>query len=206
MMTTMIWIQYLSFVVNVVGVARASSKVRTHTTCPPSCYAPTICVAVNVDVDVVCGLDFRAKDHRWVYKCEKCWYYAHPNCATSRTEPFMSILSSSGLGKKTKNYIDAQHPDLLHLPFSGDVNKYINIKFRGSHSIKDHPHPDLSFVQGLASDGNCTTCQRALQYKLIFKCSQCKFAIDYDCCKELSSYRDEDEDFDADELSNSNSD
>ncbi|GJX39467.1 hypothetical protein Tco_0252770 [Tanacetum coccineum] len=35
-----------------------------------------------------------------------------------------------------------------------DINKYINIKFRGTHSIKDHPHP-LSFVQGLASDGNC---------------------------------------------------
>nr|GEX81573.1 hypothetical protein [Tanacetum cinerariifolium] len=256
----------------------------------------------------VCGLDFWVKDHLWVYKCEKCWYYAHLNCATSRTEPFMSILSSSGLGKKTKNYIDAQHPDLLHLPFtdqnhsiqkhmlsrvfgsessarthegdlehiihqhplilvdaqskqmtmstssdikplpchdpikktellcnacvrpimdvpyymcsyedqhcnfvihewfSGDVNKYINIKFRGTHSIKDHPHPDLSFVQGLASDGNCARCDMELQYELIFKCSQCKFAIDYDCCKALSSYRDEDEDYDDDELSNSNSD
>nr|GEY59608.1 hypothetical protein [Tanacetum cinerariifolium] len=81
------------------------------------------------------------------------------------------------------------------------VNKYINIKFRGSHSIKDHQHSDLSFVQGLASDG-----ERALQYKLIFKCSQCKFTIHYDCYRALNSYRDEDEDFDDDELSNSNSD
>nr|GEV81006.1 zinc finger, PHD-type [Tanacetum cinerariifolium] len=89
---------------------------------------------------------------------------------------------------------------------SGDVNKYINIKFRGTHSIKDHPHPDLSFVQGLASDGNCTRCDMELQYELIFKCSQCMFAIHCDCCKALSSYGDEDEDFDDDELSNSNSD
>nr|GEZ64329.1 hypothetical protein [Tanacetum cinerariifolium]GEZ64342.1 hypothetical protein [Tanacetum cinerariifolium] len=50
-----------------------------------------------------------------------------------------------------------------------------------------HTLIDLSFVQGLASDGNCTRCERALRYKLIFKCSQCKFAIDYDCCKKLST-------------------
>ncbi|GKD81771.1 putative DC1, C1-like protein [Tanacetum coccineum] len=70
----------------------------------------------------------------------------------------------------------------------GDVNKYINIKFRGTHSIKDHPHL-LSFVQGLASDGDCEMCKRALQYKLIFKCSQCKFAIHYKCCKFAIHYK-----------------
>nr|GEZ86210.1 hypothetical protein [Tanacetum cinerariifolium] len=43
----------------------------------------------------VCGLDFWEKDHLWFYKCEKCWYYSHLNYATSKTEPFMSILSSS---------------------------------------------------------------------------------------------------------------
>ncbi|KAL8217462.1 hypothetical protein R6Q57_020835, partial [Mikania cordata] len=29
----------------------------------------------------------------WIYRCEKCRYYAHLDCATSREEPFMSILT-----------------------------------------------------------------------------------------------------------------
>ncbi|KAJ0639243.1 putative chromatin regulator PHD family [Helianthus annuus] len=32
----------------------------------------------------------------WIYKCEKCRYYTHLDCATSRIEPFMSILKSPG--------------------------------------------------------------------------------------------------------------
>ncbi|KAL8191633.1 hypothetical protein R6Q57_028364 [Mikania cordata] len=32
----------------------------------------------------------------WIYKCERCIYYVHVDCATSRREPFMSILSTTG--------------------------------------------------------------------------------------------------------------
>ena len=32
----------------------------------------------------------------WLYKCDKCQYYAHINCATSKTEPFMSIFLHPG--------------------------------------------------------------------------------------------------------------
>ncbi|KAK1433042.1 hypothetical protein QVD17_09948 [Tagetes erecta] len=50
-----------------------------------------------------------------IYKCSKCMYYVHPHCATQRTENFMTILLP-GLGKTEKNFNDADHPNLVHLP------------------------------------------------------------------------------------------
>ncbi|KAJ0612712.1 hypothetical protein HanRHA438_Chr01g0038341 [Helianthus annuus] len=42
----------------------------------------------------VCNHNFY--DERiWIYKCEKCIYYVHAYCATSREEPFMHILLTS---------------------------------------------------------------------------------------------------------------
>ncbi|KAJ0458740.1 hypothetical protein HanHA89_Chr16g0641211 [Helianthus annuus] len=55
--------------------------------------------------------------HRYCYTCGQCKYYTHLDCATSRNEPFMSILTSPGAGKIIKNYEDGEHPNLLHLPF-----------------------------------------------------------------------------------------
>nr|GEX75791.1 hypothetical protein [Tanacetum cinerariifolium] len=122
-----------------------------------------------------------------------------------------------------KNYIDAQHPDLLHLPFTDQnhsIQKHMLSKSARTHIIHQHPlilvdaqskHTTMS----TSSDIKPLPCHDPLKkiellcnacYELIFKCSQCKFAIHYDCCRALSSYRDEDEDFDNDELSNSNSD
>nr|GEV32050.1 zinc finger, PHD-type [Tanacetum cinerariifolium] len=62
---------------------------------------------------------------KWDFKspCSQCGkyinvyhrYFAHLDCATSRNEPFMSIFLSAG--KTIKNFKDADHPDLLKLPF-----------------------------------------------------------------------------------------
>nr|GFB69036.1 zinc finger, PHD-type [Tanacetum cinerariifolium] len=49
----------------------------------------------------------------------------------------------------------------------------ISLSFKGLR-VMGTAHGVKGFVQGLASDGNCTRCERALQYELIFKCSQCK--------------------------------
>ncbi|KAJ0680094.1 hypothetical protein HanPI659440_Chr16g0620461 [Helianthus annuus] len=62
----------------------------------------------------VCRQAF-SNENLWIYKCEKCRYYTHLDRATSRNEPFMSILTSPGTGKIIKNYEDAEHPNLLHL-------------------------------------------------------------------------------------------
>ena len=34
--------------------------------------------------------------YKWLYKCDKCRYYVHVDCATSKKEPFMSIFMSPG--------------------------------------------------------------------------------------------------------------
>nr|GFA86694.1 zinc finger, PHD-type [Tanacetum cinerariifolium] len=55
--------------------------------------------------------------YTWLYKCDKCRYYVHVDCATSKKEPFMSIFMSPGLGKTFKNFKDEDHPNLLKCPF-----------------------------------------------------------------------------------------
>ena len=50
----------------------------------------------------VCNRPFDNKS-LWIYKCDRCRYYAHLDCATARHEPFMSILMSPG--KTTIVYI-----------------------------------------------------------------------------------------------------
>ncbi|CAH1451177.1 unnamed protein product [Lactuca virosa] len=61
--------------------------------------------------------DTRDMENLWIYKCYKCMYYVHLDCATSRREPFMSIFLSAGLGRTIKIYEDIDHPGLVHLPF-----------------------------------------------------------------------------------------
>ncbi|GKA96965.1 zinc finger, PHD-type containing protein, partial [Tanacetum coccineum] len=53
-------------------------------------------------------------------------------------------------------------------------------KFGDSFMVNGHPHV-VSFCRGVESDGDCAKCGKDLQDKLIFKCLQCKFAIDIDC-------------------------
>ncbi|KAJ0605793.1 putative chromatin regulator PHD family [Helianthus annuus] len=87
----------------------------------------------------VCDGNFDYMGNLWIYKCEKCIYYAHLDCATSRRESFMSILSIGG-GPTVKNYKDADYPNLLHLPFHDQT-----------YSIPKHL---FSKVLGLADYGN----------------------------------------------------
>ncbi|XP_071719388.1 uncharacterized protein [Rutidosis leptorrhynchoides] len=104
----------------------------------------------------VCGVNFN-RDHNhnlWIYKCEKCRYFVHLDCATSRREPFMSIVSFLGPEKQVKNYQDSDHPNLIHLPFPDQsysiprhiLEKQIGSKIFGSdkaillkHDSHEHP-------------------------------------------------------------------
>ncbi|KAM0060154.1 putative chromatin regulator PHD family [Helianthus debilis subsp. tardiflorus] len=80
---------------------------------------------------------FSDQSNLWMYKCEKCRYYTHLDCATSRDEPLMSILKSPGTS--TKNYKDDEHLDLLHLPFpdpSYSIIKHLFSKEKGLSTLE----------------------------------------------------------------------
>ncbi|KAI3671471.1 hypothetical protein L1987_87209 [Smallanthus sonchifolius] len=98
------------------------------------------------------------------YHCHECMQSMHPACAPS-------IL-------RYETYTSTRYDRAIY--------KFVNVKFGGTYNnIKVHEHP-LSFVQGIESDGECLKCYYKLQFKMIFKCLNCKFAVDIDCCKYLS--------------------
>ncbi|PWA46547.1 zinc finger, PHD-type, DC1, C1-like protein [Artemisia annua] len=68
------------------------------------------CNQCGKDINVyhrICRAPF-GLEYLWIYKCESCRYFVHLDCATSR---------SADIGKTIKNYNDADHPNLLNLPF-----------------------------------------------------------------------------------------
>ncbi|KAJ9548363.1 hypothetical protein OSB04_020906 [Centaurea solstitialis] len=97
----------------------------------------------------ICDDHFIRTTTLWIYKCDKCWFYTHLACATSKEEPFMSILSSKGLGKINKTFEDADYPDLLTLPFPNETHnmlKHISFKKNGSQSTKDEGNLTLTLT------------------------------------------------------------
>ncbi|PWA69166.1 zinc finger, PHD-type [Artemisia annua] len=160
----------------------------------------------------VCGNNFWKQDTLSIYKCEKCWFYTHLDCATSRKEPFMGILTSPGLGKLQKNYKDSDHPDLLHLPFTDETHSILKHKFfrtTGSESFgvnegkllkhMSHQHP-LTLVDTKCNDITlschnpmkkiellCNGCLRPITSMPFYKCSMedesCNFALHEWCTR-----------------------
>ncbi|KAJ0527264.1 putative chromatin regulator PHD family [Helianthus annuus] len=87
----------------------------------------------------ICGVEL--EDEHMIYKCSRCMYYVHPDCATQRIKPFMSIFLP---GKTIKNFQEVDHPDLFHLPVV-DESYILSHQFKGETSEKgtlmrgDHP-------------------------------------------------------------------
>ncbi|KAL7614108.1 hypothetical protein Lser_V15G05462 [Lactuca serriola] len=114
----------------------------------------------------VCGRYF--SQNHWIYKCDKCLYYAHLDCATSRTEPFMSIFLSRGLGRTNKNYEDVDYPHLLHLPFPDETYSLPKHLFfqQNDHKVNlkhmSHQHPLVLVDQTLTSNGQTNNSSRLL--------------------------------------------
>ncbi|KAI7735266.1 hypothetical protein M8C21_009400, partial [Ambrosia artemisiifolia] len=81
----------------------------------------------------VCGNKFYS--HLWIYKCDKCRYYVHVDCATSKREPFMSIFITTSLGKTSKNFKEDEHPNLLHCPFQDEGNNLVKCYMSNQHGL-----------------------------------------------------------------------
>ncbi|KAL7587652.1 hypothetical protein Lser_V15G38631 [Lactuca serriola] len=99
--------------------------------------------------------------HASFYHCKDCVQSIHTECA--------SLI----LQCETETYV-------VHTACPGGTHSYVNIKFGGIYNTSRHEHPIL-FAQGIISDGQCSTCGMRLQYNMIFKCLECKFAVNYEC-------------------------
>ncbi|KAJ0677225.1 putative chromatin regulator PHD family [Helianthus annuus] len=115
-----------------------------------------------------------AENHTSKYFCEICedeftpweWFYHCNICDQSMHAACVPLI----LQCEQNTYADNRKC----------VYEFLNVKFGGTLEIKDHPHR-LAFVQGLESDGRCSKCCRRLQYKMIFKCLECEFALHFKC-------------------------
>ncbi|KAI3760720.1 hypothetical protein L1987_51119 [Smallanthus sonchifolius] len=154
----------------------------------------------------VCNAGFLFHN-KWHYRCNKCRYYVHVDCATSRREAFLSsILMPAGLGKTYKNFKDEDHPNLIHYPFPDeDLNilkhHFINkgellIKGKIDGQMFSHPHPLILLENGSVSFHDpmkkeellCNGCVRPITTLPFYKCSQhdCGFVL-HEWCTRLPS-------------------
>ncbi|KAJ0739945.1 putative chromatin regulator PHD family [Helianthus annuus] len=155
----------------------------------------------------VCGYGFTTDD--WHYRCNKCQYYVHVQCATSTSDAFTSILMHAGLGKTYKNFKDADHPNLIRCPFPDEsfnlLKRHLFNKdgFISKRKIDgeafSHQHP-LFLVDTLLDESVslhdpmkkvellCDGCVRPIMNVSFYKCSQhhCGFVL-HEWCTRLPS-------------------
>ncbi|KAJ0436421.1 hypothetical protein HanHA300_Chr16g0590661 [Helianthus annuus] len=122
---------------------------------------------------------FPIENHKSDYFCEVCerqlnpempFYHCHECMQSMHTACAPSILQYETYDADDKG-----------------VYEFVNVKFGGRYeNSKVHPHP-LSFVQGIQDDGQCHKCGCRLQFKMIFKCLTCEFAVDEYCCRSMST-------------------
>ncbi|KAJ0861197.1 putative chromatin regulator PHD family [Helianthus annuus] len=103
----------------------------------------------------VCEKSFSGTENLWVYKCEKCRYYAHLDCANlsfrqpdstsdSAFEPSTSTIDRRDL-TTTKNYEDGHNVLRLPLP-EQTYNIFIHLFSKGTNEMRrithnSHEHP-----------------------------------------------------------------
>ncbi|XP_076940542.1 uncharacterized protein LOC143609761 [Bidens hawaiensis] len=151
--------------------------------------------------------------YQWHYRCNKCRYYVHFDCATSRREAFMSILMRASLGKTSKNFKDDDYPNLIHCPLPDESFNLLKHLFfnkdefitKGKiddtetfiHSCHQHPliltdtllhesvsvHDPMKRVELL-----CDGCVRPITDLPFYKCSEhhCGFVL-HEWCSRLPS-------------------
>ncbi|KAF5808061.1 putative kinase C-like, phorbol ester/diacylglycerol-binding protein [Helianthus annuus] len=121
-----------------------------------------------------------AQDHISEYFCEICedefdpweWFYHCTTCAQSMHAACMPLI------------LQVQCEQATYKENRKCVYEFLNVKFGGTLEVKGHSHR-LAFAQGRKSDGECSECGYKLQYKMIFKCLECEFAVDYRCASRL---------------------
>ncbi|KAL8261564.1 hypothetical protein R6Q59_025613 [Mikania micrantha] len=159
----------------------------------------------------VCNAGFTS--YLWLYRCDRCRYYAHVSCATSRKQDaFMSYLTYAAPGETYKNFKDDDHPNLIRYPFPDEsfnllMHHFINkgklpIKGKIDGYMFSHEHPLVLFDTqesllnksvSLHDPVNrvqllCDGCVRPITNIPFYKCSQdsCDFIL-HEWCTRLPS-------------------
>ncbi|KAI3711843.1 hypothetical protein L1987_70391 [Smallanthus sonchifolius] len=158
--------------------------------------------------------DGRFYAHLWIYKCDKCRYYVHVDCATSKREPFMSIFltPSASLGKTLKNYKEDEHPNMLHCPFLDEGDNLLKRHMSNQMELiskqhdgerinhPSHQHPLVFFDEQTSVDKKlvylhdpmkrtqllCDGCVKPVMTVPFYMCRQCSFVL-HEWCANLPS-------------------
>ncbi|KAL8261562.1 hypothetical protein R6Q59_025611 [Mikania micrantha] len=117
--------------------------------------------------------------NKWLYRCDRCRYYAHVRCATSRKDAFMSYLTYAGPGKTYKNFKDDDHPNLICCPFPDESFNLLMHHFINKVSLHDPVNREQLLCDG---------CVRPITNIPFYKCSQdsCDFVL-HEWCTRLPS-------------------
>ncbi|KAL8261570.1 hypothetical protein R6Q59_025619 [Mikania micrantha] len=150
--------------------------------------------------------------NKWLYRCDRCRYYAHVSCVTTRKDAFMSYLTYARPGKTYKNFKDDDHPNLIRCPYPDEssnllMHHFINkgklpIKGKIDGDMFSHEHPLVHFdtqtslfnkTVSLHDPVNrvqllCNGCVRPIADIPFYKCLQhsCDFVL-HEWCTRLPS-------------------
>ncbi|KAJ0865199.1 putative chromatin regulator PHD family [Helianthus annuus] len=142
----------------------------------------------------VCDNSFFDREKFWVYKCQKCRYYAHADCANSICEPPNSILKYKNQGfaltfEEYKDIKDRYHvldfplPDLSCSIFTDLLSKQTNYEMSITH--KSHKHP-LVLVDSQRNNiaRECDGCDSPIIAMPFYKCTNgCNFVLHEWCTR-----------------------
>ncbi|KAI7756568.1 hypothetical protein M8C21_009878 [Ambrosia artemisiifolia] len=134
----------------------------------------------------------------WIYKCDKCRYYVHVDCATSKREPFMSIFLRASAGNINKNYREDEHPNLLHCPFQDEGDNLLKHHMSNQKgtictqhdgemlNLSCHQHPLILFEKQTSVDKKMVSLHDPMK-RVQLLCDGCVKPIVtipfYMCCK-----------------------
>ncbi|KAJ0504182.1 putative chromatin regulator PHD family [Helianthus annuus] len=143
----------------------------------------------------VCNKSFSDKENLWVYKCEKCRYYAHFGCAYLRSE-----TSKSAASRITPERYEDDH-GVLHLPLSDqNLEKVTDFflkerNYESSITHNSHHHPLIlvdaqcnDITTMTQNDALCNAClipimENMAFYKCKFIGQECNFVLHEWCTR-----------------------
>ncbi|CAI9297718.1 unnamed protein product [Lactuca saligna] len=118
-----------------------------YTCCSSSCDDKKVFSLHKFCAELPIRHDFVGKEDHWIYKCDKCLYYVHLDCAISLPPP-------AGFEKTIKNYEDVDHPGLLHLPFPDETYSLPKHYLFFQQSSTDHRHHKIKVNDHLTHDSH----------------------------------------------------